>query len=331
MRSVRSVNSWNLAPGVLKLFAWNPDFNPSMQQQSSAQVWIRIHGLSQEYWRPKILFAIASSVGTPICLDSFSNKPMLERSFGHYARVLVDVNLSQEMRFGVLVERKDFAFFVDIEYENLPDFCTYCNSIGHHVDICKRKKDSLPIAPPKRAIPDPAKTYVPVKQFVQDKTTDNVDVNVPVPYSHVNHEQLRREADRVIEQELNNTSVLQVDISPSNTIPILETIIAPPLIVDVSPTNTSPIPEPIIVPPLIVEDHTLPPTPLSPSASPAPLVGAVSNLEDSMSSDYSEFIDSTQVLDDNSNVSSLQNEVMVDPIEQVPVIVQHEISFLKDS
>jgi hypothetical protein len=50
---------------MLKLFAWNPDFNPSLQQQSSAQVWIRIHGLSQEYWRPKILFAIASSVGTP--------------------------------------------------------------------------------------------------------------------------------------------------------------------------------------------------------------------------------------------------------------------------
>ncbi|KAK2410797.1 stemmadenine O-acetyltransferase [Trifolium repens] len=34
MRSVRSVSSWNLAPGMLKLFAWNPDFNPSMQQQS---------------------------------------------------------------------------------------------------------------------------------------------------------------------------------------------------------------------------------------------------------------------------------------------------------
>jgi hypothetical protein len=84
MRSVRSVGSWHLSPGLLKLFAWSKDFNPSMQQQSSAQVWIRIYGLSQEYWRPKILFAIASSVGIPICTDSFTNKPMLDRSFGHF-------------------------------------------------------------------------------------------------------------------------------------------------------------------------------------------------------------------------------------------------------
>ncbi|WJX32856.1 hypothetical protein P8452_21135 [Trifolium repens] len=30
VRSVRSVSSWNLNPGYLKLFAWSKDFNPSM-------------------------------------------------------------------------------------------------------------------------------------------------------------------------------------------------------------------------------------------------------------------------------------------------------------
>jgi len=37
----------------------------------------------------------------------------------------------------VLVERKGFAFFVEFEYENMPDFCSYCKKIGHYVDICK--------------------------------------------------------------------------------------------------------------------------------------------------------------------------------------------------
>jgi hypothetical protein len=103
-------------------------------------VWVRLYGLSQEYWRKKILFAIASSVGTPICTDSFSGKPMIERTFGHYARVLVDIDLANELRYRVLVERKGYAFFVDLEYENLPDFCAYCKIPGHHVDICKKRK-----------------------------------------------------------------------------------------------------------------------------------------------------------------------------------------------
>jgi hypothetical protein len=35
------------------------------------------------------------------------------------------------------VERKGFTFFVDLDYENLPDFCTHCNMIGHYVENCK--------------------------------------------------------------------------------------------------------------------------------------------------------------------------------------------------
>jgi hypothetical protein len=138
VQSVRSVNSWNLNPGILKLFAWSKDFNPNVQQNSSAQVWLRIYGLAQEYWRPKILFSIASSVGTPICTDQLTNKPRFEREFGHFARVLVDMDLKKEPLYRVLVERTGFAFFVDFEFENMPDYCHFCNFIGHGQSHCKR-------------------------------------------------------------------------------------------------------------------------------------------------------------------------------------------------
>jgi len=49
MRYVRSISSWNLNPGNLKLFAWTMNFNPSMQLQSSAKVWLGIYGLPQDY------------------------------------------------------------------------------------------------------------------------------------------------------------------------------------------------------------------------------------------------------------------------------------------
>jgi hypothetical protein len=126
---VRSVNSWLLNPGILKLFPWTRDFKPSLQTNTSVQVWMRIHGLSQEYRRKMIIFAIASSVGTPICVDSVTSKPAIERTFGHYARVLVDIDVSNDLKYEVLVERKGFAFFVEFEYENLPEFCNYCKIV----------------------------------------------------------------------------------------------------------------------------------------------------------------------------------------------------------
>lgn len=136
VKRVRSLPSWNLNPGILKLFTWSKDFNPNLINSTSAQVWVRIYGLPQEYWRPRIMFAIASSVGTPICTDTASAKPMTERTFGQFARVLVDMDVTQMLRYKVLVERKDYAFFVELDYENIPDFCNHCMKIGHHVDNC---------------------------------------------------------------------------------------------------------------------------------------------------------------------------------------------------
>ncbi|MCI13537.1 hypothetical protein A2U01_0034655, partial [Trifolium medium] len=137
VKRVRSVASWNLQPGFLKLFAWTPDFNHNLLKNTTVQVWVRLYGLAQEYWRPKILFAIASSIGTPICIDAIAAKSMFDRTFGHYARVLVDLDLSQTLRYKVLVERKGFAFYVEMDYENLPPFCNHCNMVGHYLESCK--------------------------------------------------------------------------------------------------------------------------------------------------------------------------------------------------
>ncbi|MCH94922.1 ABC transporter B family member [Trifolium medium] len=63
---------------------------------------------------------------------------MFERTFGHYARVLVDMDLTQTLRYKVLVERQGFAFYVDLDYENLPEFCTHCNMVGHSLENCKK-------------------------------------------------------------------------------------------------------------------------------------------------------------------------------------------------
>lgn len=138
VRRVRSVVSWNLNPSLLKLFAWSREFNPTIQQRSTSQVWVKIYGISQEYWRPKIIFSIASNFGTPTCTYDATTRSKFDRTFGQYVRVLVDMDLQQRLCYKILVDKKGFTFYVELKYENLPYYCTQCNIIGHYLDNYKK-------------------------------------------------------------------------------------------------------------------------------------------------------------------------------------------------
>lgn len=63
------------------------------------------------------------------------------------------------------MERKGYAFFVDLYFENIPDFCTNCRKIGHHINICKilHKSETLNVtAAQKRVDKEPMKEFVQV-------------------------------------------------------------------------------------------------------------------------------------------------------------------------
>lgn len=47
------------------------------------------------------------------------------------------MDLTQPLSYNVLVEREGFAFFADIEYENLLDFCSHCRKSGYSTHNCK--------------------------------------------------------------------------------------------------------------------------------------------------------------------------------------------------
>ncbi|XP_019455177.1 PREDICTED: uncharacterized protein LOC109356305 [Lupinus angustifolius] len=140
MRMICAIGSWSLKPGFLRMFLWTPDFNPALQKQSHTQCWVKIHNLPQEYWNPRILFSIAGGIGTPISLDEATHN----RTFGHFAKVLVELNLKSNLPDQILVERDNFAFFVAIEYENLPAFCHHCQAIGHNEVQCRKNNNAKP-------------------------------------------------------------------------------------------------------------------------------------------------------------------------------------------
>lgn len=124
--------SISLKPGILRLQHWTLDFDPDEQKSSNTQLWVRFYKLPWEYWHPHILTSIASGLGVPLKIDNAT----INGEFGHYARVLIDVDLSSKLPENLLIERIGKIFFIDIVYENMPSFCNLCSNIGHVPHNC---------------------------------------------------------------------------------------------------------------------------------------------------------------------------------------------------
>jgi len=167
-RTVWAAGTVNLKPGVLRIFEWTKDFNMHHQRNTHAQVWIRLMEFPQEYWMERTLREIANAVGTPLLIDNATTN----RLFGHYARILVDMDFTRKIFYEIRVERDGFAFPVEVVYERMPEFCTHCQNIGHVVHACRwlyprKEKDSstdkAEVVQGKKQVPTKRIEWVPLK------------------------------------------------------------------------------------------------------------------------------------------------------------------------
>jgi hypothetical protein len=98
--------------------------------------------------------------------------------------MLIDIDLLQPLRYKLLVERKGFAFFVDLEYEHIPAFCTECKMIGHNLDNCKRwNMEELRVTKDnniKHKAPEKKKIYVQAKDGRPHQAKSKEVINVEV-------------------------------------------------------------------------------------------------------------------------------------------------------
>jgi len=115
---------------------WNPDMDLQTETITSLPLWIQLPNLDIKYWGTRSLSEIGSILGIPLKTDKFTK----ERSYLHYARLLIDMPISGP--FPAYVE-----FFNDAEvlirqevvYEWLPTKCDHCSMFGHTGDVCRHK------------------------------------------------------------------------------------------------------------------------------------------------------------------------------------------------
>ena len=111
------------------------DFDVKSQRVTHANVWVRLPGLRQHLWDEEAVFSIARTIECPIALDRNTKA----RSFGTFASVLVQVDLTKPIPNKVIVEIEDGVEFVqDVEPMNVPKFCHHCKIIGHLANSCRK-------------------------------------------------------------------------------------------------------------------------------------------------------------------------------------------------
>ncbi|XP_030494989.2 uncharacterized protein LOC115710779 [Cannabis sativa] len=121
---------------LVVLRPWSTEID-AMKMVNSVPVWIRLNGLGMHYWGKKNLSALVSTIGKPIMIDKVTQ----ERSMVKFARVLVDIEISDEPPKTIsFINEKKQLVEQTIEYEWLPTTCAACAGLGHTVVNCNKEK-----------------------------------------------------------------------------------------------------------------------------------------------------------------------------------------------
>ncbi|GJS09829.1 zinc knuckle CX2CX4HX4C containing protein [Tanacetum coccineum] len=142
---------WMIRNSPIILKKWSMSTHLCKEELIHIPVWVKIHDVPIQVFSEDGLRIIASQIGKPIMLDSYTSSMCIE-SWGRssFARCLIEINaedvLKESLTIGVpLIEDTGFTIeTITIEYEWKPPRCDLCKIFGHVHDHFP-KKVSIPI------------------------------------------------------------------------------------------------------------------------------------------------------------------------------------------
>lgn len=126
---------WLLSKGVLCVCNQVLDFIPFKAQSSISQVSVRFFKLPIEYWHLDVINGLFRKIGSP--LKNIGNT--ISGQVEHFARA-VELDMIIFLSLFLLIMAIIF-FYVNIEYEALLYFCSFCSISGHSFNSCRLKFD----------------------------------------------------------------------------------------------------------------------------------------------------------------------------------------------
>lgn len=119
---------WIIQDHYLTVRKWHSNFKADMAEAIKTAVWVRVPLLPMEFYEEDNINEIAEKLGKPLKVD---NKTMVSVR-GSYARICVEMDLSQPLPPSIAVEKYDYY----LEYEHLHLICFSCGRVGHQRETC---------------------------------------------------------------------------------------------------------------------------------------------------------------------------------------------------
>ncbi|GKB79291.1 retrotransposon protein, putative, ty1-copia subclass [Tanacetum coccineum] len=180
---------WFIRNHPLILKKWHPDENLLKEDVSTIPVWVKLHGVPVTAFSEDGLSAIATKLGTPLMLDSYTSD-MCMQSWGRssYARVMIELRADVELKDNIVVampkiiREGHYICNVRVEYEWKPPRCASCKVFGHIHEECPKNTgagEKKNLRKPSKLLVGPKMGFKPQKEYrpVPKKTTASSSSN----------------------------------------------------------------------------------------------------------------------------------------------------------
>ncbi|KAK1282622.1 hypothetical protein QJS10_CPB22g00516 [Acorus calamus] len=145
LKKVLEGGLWSMDNRPFILQRWSPSVRMEQERLTSIPIWIKFPHLPVHLWTKECLGKLASAVGTPLCLDTATQRG-ISISF---ARICVEIEANKCLPDSVCVNSKSGGREVfPIVYDWKPQACPHCHTFGHDGAMCSKKPLSLPSTDP---------------------------------------------------------------------------------------------------------------------------------------------------------------------------------------
>ncbi|XP_071699756.1 uncharacterized protein [Rutidosis leptorrhynchoides] len=191
LKGVLESGPWIIRSSPIILNAWTPDVPLTKEDLTRVPVWVKIHDIPIVGFTETGLSMIASNIGIPMTLDSYTSTMCLE-SWGrpNFARALVEISSEKEMQETIRMAIPNIngtsktVCSLRVEFEWKPPRCSCCVTFGHKDSHCPKSvitidnqqvkqakdKDGFETVGSKKSIKVPSKKQVGASGFaVQNK------------------------------------------------------------------------------------------------------------------------------------------------------------------
>ncbi|KAL4589217.1 hypothetical protein LXL04_002122 [Taraxacum kok-saghyz] len=125
---------------------WQPGINLTKDIHDKVPVWVKIHDIPLEAWKVEGIGRIASMIGVPLDMDTYTTEMCMERRGRcSYAKVLIEISANHpweeniEVHTWDLVNKTPVSHTLSLDYSWVPTRCDLCKVYDHSKSTCPQQ------------------------------------------------------------------------------------------------------------------------------------------------------------------------------------------------